>query len=778
MPVYLLALAGGILTVGFLPYLPPIPWLLSLVPLLLIALRISRFRIVLAYAIGFGWGVIYGYGILANQLPQDLVGRDLMVSGRVVDLPVIDERRQRFVLQVDAAYLLDDAHTAIADFPERLQLSWYAKDAVAVRSGERWQWQVRLKRPRGFVNPGGFDYQVWLMRRGIGGVGYVRESHLSQRIAVAARGDIGAHRHALRDWLLASTDSPQRAVLLALLIGDRSMMDVEQWRRMQLTGVNHLVAISGLHVGFLAVAGFVLGSLIGRCINLVYHPCPALVPGYLGAVLLALGYSALAGFTLPTQRALVMILVVQLVYLWRRSYRVSHIFSLALVSVVISDPLAAYDMGFWLSFGAVAVLLFSFAGRYGARQSFAPVHWLNGLVRSQWTIFIGLLLPLGVLLNQVSLLAPLANLIAIPLVTTLVVPPLLLAAVIQSIFPLLSHWLLQLADLGLRVLDAWLQSLLDLGSTQSNPVISLQGWALVIALVGVLLLLLPRGIAGRWLGYPALLTALILPGKIPPPLTLTILDVGQGLAVVVETPDHRLIYDTGPAYSDKFEAGGAIVVPYLRQRGISQVDKLIVSHHDKDHSGGVQGIIKNLAIHEVVAGEPMKAQSLLDHPIPVHNCHAYEAWEWNQVHFSFVPTAEVFRGASGSANNRSCVLLIEYAGQRILLPGDIEGRVENRLVNQRHLPEALTLVVASHHGSRSSSTSTFVSHVRPEFVVYSAGYRSQHGHPHQEVVARYAARGSRAFNTAEGGALVFSWQEGVLQPVRQQRLYQPRYWFD
>ncbi len=778
MPVYLLALVGGVLSVGFLPRLPPLPWLLLILPLVLVALRFSTFRVILAVALGGAWGVIYGHGILANQLSEDLVSRDVVVSGRVVDLPVSDDRRQRFILNVDTAHFADDIHSDIENFPRNIQLSWYAKEPVAVRSGERWQWQVRLKRPRGFVNPGGFDYQVWLMRRGIGGVGYVRESDFTQRLAPPDSWDIGARRQDLRDWLLVSSDSPQRAVLLALLIGDRSMMDAEQWRQMQLTGVNHLVAISGLHVGFLAVVGFFLGSLAGRCINLVYHPCPAFVPGYLGAMALALIYSALAGFTLPTQRALIMILLVQLVFLWRRSYRISHVFSLALLGVVISDPLAAYDMGFWLSFGAVAVLLFCFAGRTGRQDSTSSIAWAKGLIRSQWVIFIGLFLPLGILLNSVSLLAPVANLIAIPLVTTAVVPTLLLAAVIHNVSPALSQWLLYVADYGLRGLDEWLQTLLDIAGTRLNPVISLDGWTLVIAIIGVVLLLLPRGIGGRWLGYPALLTALILPIKTPPPLTVTVLDVGQGLAVVVETPDHRLIYDAGPAYSDKFEAGGAIVVPYLRQRGISQVDKLIVSHHDMDHSGGVQGIMKNLAIQEVVAGEPIKAKALPNNQVPIHNCHGYENWQWNQVRFSFLPTAEIFRGASGNANNHSCVLLIEYAGQRILFPGDIEGRVENQLVNHGHLPEALTLVVASHHGSRSSSTSLFVRHARPKFVVYSAGYRSQHGHPHKEVVARYAAQGSRAFNTAEGGALVFSWHEGMLQPVRQQRRYQPRYWFD
>lgn len=777
MPVYLFAMAGGILAVGLFPVLPPLWTLLVLALPVLLSLRFPPFKILVAAGFGMAWGVFYGHGILDNLLPEELVGKDVVVSGRVVDLPVSDERRQRVILKVDRAYMAEDeAARPLDNFPTKIQISWYARDPVEVRSGERWQWQVRLKRPRGFINPGGFDYQVWLMRRDIGGTGYVRESSYTQRLAPAGSWDIGARRQMLRDWLLASTDGAQRPVLLALLIGDRSLMDTEQWRRMQLTGVNHLVAISGLHIGFIAVAGFFVGCLLGRCINLAFHSCPALLPGYLCAIGFAALYSALAGFTLPTQRAVIMILAVQLAYLWRRSYRISHVFSLALLAVAFSDPLAAYDMGFWLSFGAVAVLLFCFAGRYGRQQPPATGRWINGHLRSQWAVFIGLFLPLGVLLNSVSLLAPIANLVAIPLVTTAVVPALLLAAVIRDVIPSLSKLLLWVADWGLRGLDVWLQWLLDMADTRLNPIISLQGWALVIAAAGVVLLLLPRGIAGRWLGYPALLTALVLPGKSPPPLTITILEVGQGLAVVVETQGHRLIYDAGPAYSDKFEAGGAIVAPYLRQQGVAYVDKLVISHHDKDHSGGMQGLIENLRVGEIIAGEPGKAEALLG--APVHDCHAYAAWQWQQVQFHFLPTGAAFRQVANNTNNRSCVLMIEYAGHSILLPGDIEGRVEKQLINEGHLPEALTLVVASHHGSRSSSTAEFVAHTRPDFVVYSAGYRSQHGHPHPEVVQRYAAQGSRAFNTAESGALSFFWYEGTLQPVRQQRLYRPRYWFD
>lgn len=780
MPVFLLAVIGGILITGFLPQLPSLHWLALPLPLVLAlvfirSVTIRRWLIpVLGFFIGGAWGVFSGYGLLDNQLADDLVGKDILVNGQIVDLPITDGRRQRIILAIQSARYLDNS-TVIADFPARIQISWYDKDAPILRSGESWQFQVRLKRPRGFVNPGGFDYQVWLLRRDIGGVGYVRTSSSNQLIGVAGNWNIHAWRYALREWLLRRSDSPHKAVLLALLIGDRSQMETEAWRVMQLTGVNHLISISGLHVGFLAIAGFFLGVQLGRLLNLCFHRCPALLPGYLCAMVFALTYSALAGFNIPTQRTLIMVLAIQFVCLQRRSYRIAHVFLLALLMVVINDPLAAYDMGFWLSFGAVAVLLFSFAGRYSNSQHTS--FWRRGgeLLRSQWVVFIGLLLPLTLLVNSASLIAPLANLIAIPLVTFVVVPGVLMAAAVDGWFPVLGTFLLTLADYGLRVLDLWLNTLLELADDHLNPTLSLTGWALGMAVIGVILLLLPRGIAGRWLGYPSLIIALLVPHHPSPPLTLTVLDVGQGLAVVVETPEQILLYDAGPAYSEKFDAGAAILVPYLRQRGLSTLDKLVVSHNDMDHAGGLVGVLENMKVAEVIVGEPDKTSPNLLTNARFSDCHQYPPWSWGEVTFRFLATVPSLRT---NANNRSCVLLIEYAGQSILLPGDIEGRVELQLVRSGELPTDLSVVLASHHGSRSSSWDEFVGHVRPVYVVYSAGFRSQHGHPHKDVVERYANHGAAAFNTATSGALSFVWRDGALQSVGEYRRTQRRYWFD
>lgn len=784
MRVFLLAMIGGILFISFSPQLPDAVWALLWFPLLLVAWiswRLLPLRwqpLVMGFALGITWGTASGQLMLQKRLPEVLVGEDLLVTGRISDLPIRDERRQRFTLEVESVVNPRTSESIDTDFPYKLQISWYANDIPELRSGEQWQCLVRLKRPRGFANPGGFDYQAWLLRRDVGAVGYVRNSPLNQRLAAAHKLDVGAWRYDLKSWLLSRTQSPEVGVLLALLIGDRSLIEPEQWRLMQATGVNHLISISGLHVGFLALCGFVLGLQLGRCINLVWHRCPALLIAYLCAMVFALFYSALAGFTIPTQRTLMMILVVQLACLGRRSFSIGQVFLLALLTVLVNDPLAAFDLGFWLSFGAVGVLLFYFAGRYSTtvEDTKGLLLWrpLKDLLRSQWAIFIGLFLPMVILLTTTALLAPIANLIAIPLVTFLVVPALLLAAVLHGGLPMISDTLVWLADAGLRFLHQYLAWLHHWADGRLNPVININGWALVLAATGILILLLPKGIPGRWLGYVGLMTALVAPGKPASDLAITVMDVGQGLAVVVQTPHHRLLYDTGPAYSEKFDAGSAIVVPYLWRQGITRLDKLIVSHNDNDHAGGLDGVMQGVQVEQLLVGEQGDLD-LVQQKRGSLSCHTFPPWVWDGVSFRFLQTPQT---SYTKPNNRSCVLLIEYAGQSILLPGDIEANQEAWLISSQQLPAALTLVLAPHHGSRTSSTSGFVDHAHAQYVIYSAGYRNQHGHPHPTVVARYQHTQTTAFNTAESGALSFVWASGRLQAPLETRHDQRRYWFD
>lgn len=762
----LLFFFAGILSVGYLNRLPALIWLVPLLlPLLLCAWPRLRPWVSLPACLcaGFAWGLLSGHLLMQTALPVERSGEDFLVQGRVVGLPDTDARRTRFTLELESVQPLNGAPLERA--PERALVSWYRGEVP--NSGERWQMRVRLNTPRGFVNPGGFDYQGWLLRQGVHASGYVRAGE-DNRMLTPAGGGVGVWRQKLRSWLLTRSAPAHQDLLLALLIGDRSEIKADRWQYLQATGTNHLVAISGLHVGFVALLGFYLGTGIGRLGNLLWHRLPAAVPAHLFASSFAFIYSALAGFSLPTQRALIMVLVAQWAWLRRRSFKPAQCLLIALVAVVFLDPLASLDMGFWLSFGAVAVLMLAFSGRHGSRAPWPG----QSLLQAQWAVFIGLLVPLAVLLNSNALLAPVANLLAIPLVTFAVVPWLLAAAILRDLWPWLSDLNLRIAELGIQGLTHWLRWLVELGGQGVTPVVSLTPASLVLAVLAVVMLLCPKGLPGRWLGYPALVLAVLIPPAPAPPLTVTTLDVGQALALVVRTPNHALVFDTGLAYSERMEAGGAIIAPYLRRYGKAHIDKVVVSHEHRDHSGGLAGLLTHMRAGRLLIGHPLKG-------IPGANegeiCHEVPPWRWDQVDFRFLAFASV---PHLSSNNQSCVLLIEYAGEQVLLTGDIEQEAEWRLVGQGLLPESIRLLQVPHHGSRSSSTKEFVAQLTPDYAVVSASYRGRHGHPHAEVVQRYQDWGAQLLNTAEFGALIFEWHAPDQPPVvKRAREHWRRYWY-
>jgi competence protein ComEC len=793
MPLLLILFSAAVIAVSFFSQLPPLWCLWSLLPLLALCWRWPRLRYVFAFMCGLAWGIYSGHGLIDMQLDEQLVGKDLVVTGRIQGLPEQDGRRLRFDLRVNSIATTSGQLLDVDHFPAKLQLSWYqyqrsgkATVLPALAIGDTWQLRVRLKRPRGFVNPAGFDYQAWLLRQGIGATGYVLDHRTNEKKTGSGRywrldDWIDQQRYQLQQWVVARSASSERGILVALLIGDSSLVDKNQWARMQRTGTSHLIAISGLHVGFLAIFGFYSGLLLGKLIQLFWHRCPALFIAWWSAILCASFYSALAGFNIPTVRTLIMLVIFYCACIWRRSIRISDIFCFALASVVVIDPLAALDMGFWLSFGAVALLLIYFSGRMSPKQvaepwsGFGAVAMLYGFARSQWVMFIGLMVPLSVLVSNISLVAPLANAIAIPLITFIVVPVLLIAAATRDLALNASDFLLACAAWVMEIVKVFLDYLLLLGGSWSSPVVAFSPALAVLIGVSCLILLMPKGLFPRVLGWCGILVGLGLRFFVDPPnepdLKLTVLDVGQGTAVVVQVGSNTLVYDTGPKYTDNFDAGSGVIVPYLHAQGIVHIDRLVVSHSDMDHAGGMAGLLEKMSADQLLAGQPDKVNRKFD----AQNCHETGPWHWQTVSFQFLQFPQL-KGAS--ANNHSCVLLIDYAGHTVLLPGDIEVSVENQLLRAQLLPDKLDLLLAAHHGSRTSSGAQFINYIQPDIVVYSAGYRSQHGHPHKEVRKRFQNINSLELNTAEAGAIVFEWNEGSLRMVRESRQARKRYWFD
>lgn len=797
MPVKLLLFSLGVIAVSFFPRLPAFWSVILLVPLTVLCCYCRHMRYLLALCSGLAWGIYSGYGLVNMQLTEELAGKDIIVTGQLQGLPEKDERRLRFNFRVDSAVTAAGQIISVENFPSKLQLSWYqyARDGAAfdlpsLAIGDQWQLRVRLKRPRGFVNPSGFDYQAWLLRQGIGATGYVVDHRSNQQIISAKkpfRFDdwINQQRYQLQQWIVARSDSSERGILIALLIGDSSLVDKAQWTRMQQTGTSHLIAISGLHVGFLAIFGFYIGLWLGKCIQLVWHRCPSLMIAWWSAIVCASFYSALAGFNIPTVRTLIMLTVFYFACLWRRSINVADIFCLALAFVVVLDPLAAFDMGFWLSFGAVALLLIYFSGHLVPKRNTEPwsgysaANVFVGFIRSQWVMFVGLFVPLSLLVSSVSLVAPIANGIAIPLITFLVVPMLLISATMRDLFSDTSDFLLSGAGWLMEILKIFLEGLLAFGGSWASPVVAFSPTLAILFALSSCVLILPKGLFPRTLGWCGLLLGAGLSFFIDPPnqpdLKLSVLDVGQGSAFIVQVGAQTLVYDVGPKYTDSFDAGSGIVAPYLYAQGIDHIDRLVVSHGDMDHAGGLTGLLEKISVDQLFAGELEKIPQPIMDTTETKNCHQVPEWYWKSVRFQFLRFPQLARA---SANNHSCVLLISYGEQHILLPGDIETSIENQLLRDQQLPEKLNLLLAAHHGSRTSSGAGFVNKTQPEIVVYSAGYRSQHGHPHLQVRQRYQAVGSREINTAESGAILFEWDQNELQRVRQYRHFNRRYWFD
>jgi competence protein ComEC len=792
MPLKLLLFSLGVLAVSYFPYLPPLRCLLVL-PVLFCCIRWRIGRSFFVLSLGLAWGIYAGHRMLALQLDDDLAGKDLVVMGQIQGVPEQNNHRLGFNLRITSATTSTGQAIALEHFPARIKLSWYQYQRNKAKVhlpqlniGDLWQLRVRLKRPRGFVNPAGFDYQAWLLRKGIGATGYVIEHPTNQRQELAQENFhwddwIDKQRYDLQRWVVSHNDSSERGILVALLIGDSALVNKDQWLRMQQTGTSHLIAISGMHVGFLALFGFYVGLWFGKCIQLVWHRCPALILAWISAILCASFYSALAGFNIPTVRTFIMLSLFYAACLWGRSVRVSDIYCVALALVVVIDPLAVLDMGFWLSFGAVALLLICFSGRLTIKTQLEPwsgfqaIHLLQGFIQSQWVMFVGLLLPLGLLVNTISLAAPVANFIAIPLITFFVVPLLLIGAATRNLFENLSNLLLAGAGWAMEILKSFLVSLLNIGGAFSSPVIAFHSWLLLLIGLSCCVLLLPKGLFPRVLGWGGLLLSAALQWLVTPPnltvLKLTVLDVGQGTAVVVQVGDKTLVYDAGPKYTDSFNAGSGIVAPYLFSQGITRVDRLVVSHADMDHAGGVPGLLERLSVNQILAGEPERSSN----QFTSRNCHEIPNWQWQSVNFQFLDFAQ---SSNASANNHSCVLLISYGDEHILLPGDIESTVESQLLRAGALPEKISLLLAAHHGSRTSSSPAFVQYTKPSIVIYSAGFRNHHGHPHKNIRQRFETIGSREINTAEAGAVVVEWGQNRLQNIQEYRRTHRRYWFD
>ena len=759
------AFAGGVLALQFCAALPPGQSFLAIpVVCCLLAWRRTRtvVKVVLVFLLGFYWAAWQAHSALRHVLPAELEGRTLLVEGRVLERPLsVSERQQRFLFHIDRLNSGNSRET----FQGKVRLSLYGR-APAVAEGERWQLAVRLKRPHGFLNPGGFDYEQWLYQQGIRATGYIRHEHESNRlIAKASVPVIDRFRSRLISHLQSQSDAiPARGIIRALTVGDRNGLSDEQWDVFRKTGTSHLIAISGLHISLVAGLVFWISRYLWSCCGVLVERYPARKVAAVMAVIAAIVYALLSGFGIPARRAVVMVTVFMLAIVADRDTSFARTIALAAIVVLVLDTRSILSPGWWLSFWAVITIAYCITARHGTR-SFTQ-KWIYMHVVLAVAMFPFLLL----FFQQASVIAPIANMIAVPFVAMLVVPVALAGTLLFLVNVVVGDWLLQLA----ATLMDWLWPVLRTlaGAEQglwhpAHPV----DWTLVPALLGIAILFMPRGIPGRWLSLWLMLPALLVEPQRPAwgEVKVTLLDVGQGLSVVARTQQHTLVFDTGPRFSESFDTGKAVVVPFLRHSGIRQLDMLVVSHGDNDHIGGAASLLDEFPAKAVLSSVPEllaagKAQ----------RCRRGQRWVWEGVSFEILhPDDEYLRG-----NDASCVLrIVSAGGQGLLLTGDIEAPAEQRLLARDVLSLPARILVAPHHGSNTSSTPAFIAAVSPDVVLFPSGYRNRYGFPKAAVVERYSGMQAKMYETGLSGALMVTLSSGDEETViRRFRDARRRYW--
>ena len=606
------------------------------------------------------------------------------------------------------------------------------------------------------------------------------------RLAALAEGytyRIETWREAVRDKFNATLgNAAYVGVLSALAIGDQSSIPTAQWQVFTRTGVNHLMSISGLHITMLASMGFALTYWLWRRSERLTLLLPARKAAALVALLVALAYALLSGFAVPAQRTVYMVATVAAALWLNRNFSLAQILSIALLGVLIPDPWAVMSPGFWLSFGAVALILYVTAYRLssshtqperdktGENRASALLRVLMEYGKVQWAMTIGLIPLLLGLFQQVSLVSPIANAVAIPLVSLIVVPLALLGAILPWDLPL---WLAHSMMSGTMVFLEWLNSLPLAVWTQHAP----PAWSIVTGMLGVVVILLPRGFPARWLGF-LLLLPMFLNTPEPPvsgSLRLIIFDVGQGLAVSVQTQHHALLYDTGPDFSDGADSGNRILVPSLRAMGIGNLDGLILTHDDTDHTGGAASVMQTMPIEWLSSSLPAKHR-LLQQMTDKRRCKDGQSWQWDGVNFEMLhPDAASYALPKIRDNNRGCVMRISIGDQHILLTADIEKESEQQLLKEHVNKLPATLLVVPHHGSKTSSTDKFIAAVKPHYAVFTVGYRNRFGHPRQEILQRYADSGSTLLRSDEDGAILIEMNAQGLQVERYRKTHR-HYW--
>jgi len=713
-----------------------------------IVLLISRQLFVLMwFCVGAALFLCAAQQVINARIPADIAGDSIVVEIKVDGFPSHDASSVSFL-----AIPVGDER-----LPSRVRLSWF-EPPVEIRSGDSWRLEVRLRRPRGNRNAGAFDYESWLFRERIAAVGYVvnsRRNHLLRPDPAAITERV--RRRFVSRVLELVDDAEQAAVLVALVVGTRHLITSAQWDRYARTGSSHLMAISGLHIGLAAGGAYMIAMIVAGLLGAQVNNRNHLWIAILFSLLVALLYAQVSGFAVPARRASLMLALGGATLLRKRQPDLPAIISAACIAIAISDPLSTMAPGFVLSFAAVAVLIW-IAQRRKARLTTLQLMLLFGL------------LPLTVIFFDRIVFAALpVNLVAVPLFSFVTVPLSLSGLLLDGPLQPLGDQAILLAARSIALLEIGLTLVASMHwAAITVPTLVATAWLTIF--LPTAWLLLPPGWPGRYLAWLGIVAILLYVPRKPEPgcVMVDVLDVGQGLAVVVRTHAHVLLYDTGPSFRGGGSAADSVILPYLSSYGIRAIDRMVVSHADLDHAGGVASITAAIPVHRILSGEPLPdARS-----VP---CRAGQSWFWDGIEFEVLhPPLD----SRADGNNRSCVVLLRAGEHRVLLSGDIERDAERRLVREQGLPRALAVIVP-HHGSRTSSTAAFVQSLRPSVAIVSAAFGNHWGFPKEDVVARWQAVGAEVLSTATSGAIGLQLcATSGLESIAQYRIDNRRIWHE
>jgi len=746
-------------TVGFLfgvsqlMWLPKINWvwsvyvfLFSLFLYLIIQQKKTFLIIFVGFNFGFSYALLTAHMAKSHQL-QFIPTESINLIGEVIDLPVIKKDRVRFVFKVKSA---------TNGIPvQKILLSWY-KTKHHIMPGQLWKFNVKLKPIHGYRSPAAFDYSQWLFRKGYDATGSIKSAELISNKINNLSTQINLWRMSVAASIDDNIESIRvRALIKALTIGDKSQISFSDSQLFQQTGTAHLIAISGLHIGLMAFMGLLLARLLfllfaNQVVNRIKFEA-------FFSIVFALIYAALAGLSIPTIRAFLMVFVFATAYSFKQAITRWQAWSIALLVVLLLDPMSVLDVGFWFSFSAVAILMFVFSGRKVSKSK------LITFIQAQWVILIGLLPLMALVFHQINFLTPLTNLLVLPLASVLLIP-LIFASFFISLFSndaanFLFYGVEQLANCLFMILD-YLQHFQFL----SIPIGKITPMILLAIVFAVLLLLLPRLFRWKRLGLLLLIPLFIDNNQTQlkaGEFQVNVLDVGQGLSVIVSTQNHHLIYDTGSKFETGFTLAQSVTVPYLKSRGINTIDKLVLSHADNDHAGGVE-VIKSydggIKVYDT-KGDEMACTNQL-------------SWHWDQVDFEVLSPYELYPYLG---NNSSCVIKVSNQNGSLLLTGDIEEAIEYRLYKNFPKQVESDVLMVPHHGSQSSSSKEFLKAVNPKIAINSSGFANQFHHPHPKILERYKKASIQFIDTQEKGTIELLFTD---QPIKVNQYIDdnPHFW--